>query len=269
MIPAVGKSGAGHDVDQLVDRHLGIRQQREAGVRDLRQIVRRDVGRHAHGNARRAVDEQVRQPCGQHRRLHLLAVVVRHEIDRLPVDVGQHLAGDLLQPALRVAVGSRAVAVDRAEIPLAVDQRVAEREFLHHPDQRLVGRRIPVRVVLAEHVADHARALHVRSVPYGVGLVHREQHPPVHRLQPVADVRQRPAHDYAHRIIEVGMAHFGLEAYGKGFFGKLLHEGGILPDWVLSRVRRTFRASPGMRARPLRKATRASPPDRGGTPGQP
>src|SRR5208283_567092 len=32
--------------------------------------------------------------------------------------------------------------------------------------------------------------------------------PPVHRLQPVANIRQRPAHDYAHGVIQVRPLHF-------------------------------------------------------------
>ena len=151
----------------------------------------------------RAVDQQVRQPRRQDRRLHLLAVVVRDEVDRLLVDVGEQLAGDLLQAALGVPVGRRRVAVDRAEVALPVDQRVAQREVLGHAHQRVVDRAVAVRVVLAEHVADDARALHVRPVPGDVRLVHREQDAAVDGLEAVADVRQRPAHDHAHRVIEV------------------------------------------------------------------
>ena len=209
----------------------GLREQREAGVDDFAQVVRRDVGRHADRDARRAVDEQVRQPRRQHRRLLLLAVVIRDEIDGLLVDVGEQLVGDLLQPALGVAHRRGVVAVDRAEVALAVDQRVAQREVLRHAHQRVVDRRVAVRVVLAHHVADDARALHVRPVPDDVGLVHREQHAAMHRLQAVADVRQRPPDDHAHRVIEVGMPHFGFEADRQGFFGELLHGRGFLPEW--------------------------------------
>jgi hypothetical protein len=54
------------------------------------------------------------------------------------------------------------VAVDAAEVALPVDQRVAHREVLREPDQRVVHRLVAVRVVLADHVADHARRLLVR-----------------------------------------------------------------------------------------------------------
>src|SRR5690348_17978830 len=48
-----------------------------------------------------------------------------------------------------------------------------------------------VRVVLAEHVADDGRRLLVRPPGGEPDLVHRVQHAPLHRLEPVAHVRQR------------------------------------------------------------------------------
>ena len=82
-----------------------------------------------------------------------------------------------------------------------------------------------MRMVFPEDVADHARAFHVRPVPHVVRLEHREEHPAVHRLQPVAHVRQRAPHDHAHRVIEVGAAHLLFQADGKSFLGELFHEG--------------------------------------------
>ncbi len=67
------------------------------------------------------------------------------EVDRVLVDVGEQLVGDARQPRLGVAHGRRRVAVDRAEVPLPVHQRVAQRELLHHADERLVHRRVAVR----------------------------------------------------------------------------------------------------------------------------
>ena len=49
-------------------------------------------------------------------------VEVVHEIDRAPVDVRQHLVADGGQPRLGVPIGRRRVAVDGAEVALAVDQ---------------------------------------------------------------------------------------------------------------------------------------------------
>ena len=97
-----------------------------------------------------------------------------------------------------------AVTVARAEVALAVDQRVAQREALRHAHQRLVGRLVAVRVELAEHVADHARALHRLGVGRQAHLAHREQDATLYRLLAVADVGQRAALDDRDGVVEVG-----------------------------------------------------------------
>jgi len=227
---AVDDAGGGeirrrHELDDFLDGAMRAREHVQAGADHLGQVVRRDVGRHAHGDAGGAVHEQVRDTRGQHRRLELLAVVVRPEVDRLAFDVGEQLRGELLEAAFRIAVGRRRVAVDRAEVALPVDQRVAHGEVLRHAHQRLVGRRVAVRVVLAQHLPDDARALHVGAVPDVVRLVHRVQHPAVHRLQAVPDVRQRTPHDHAHRVIEVRAPHLLLEADREDFFSEGFHTG--------------------------------------------
>jgi hypothetical protein len=172
-----------------------------------------------------AVDQQVGQPRRQHRRLLLRAVVVGREVDRVLVDVGQHLVRDLRQADLGVAHGRGVVAVDAAEVALAVDQHVAQAEVLRHAHDGVVHRRVAVRVVLADHVADDARALLVRAVPVVVQLVHREQHAPMHRLEAVARVGQGTPDDHAHRVVEVRPPHLLFEADGEGFLGELGHEG--------------------------------------------
>ncbi len=48
-----------HIFNQLLDIHVGILQQCETGIHHLVQIVRRDVGRHAHRDTGRAVHQQV------------------------------------------------------------------------------------------------------------------------------------------------------------------------------------------------------------------
>ena len=162
MKPPVGKSGPGTISHQLVDGDVRVLDERDGRVDDLAQVVGRDVGRHADRDAGGAVDEQVGEARRQDRRLGLLVVVVRLEVDGLLVDVGQQLAADLLHPALGVPVGGRRIAVDGAEVALAVDERVAHREVLGQAHQRVVRGRVAVRVELAEDVADDARALDVR-----------------------------------------------------------------------------------------------------------
>ena len=218
-----GKVGRRHDLHQLVDRRLWVPQQVQTGVDDLVEVVRRNVGRHAHGNASRAVDQQIRQPRWQHGRLFFRAVVVRREVDRFLVDVGQHLVGDLGQADFGVAHRRRVVAVHRAEVALAIDQHVAQRKVLRHANNGVVHRGVAVRVVLADHVPDDASALLVSTVPVVVEFVHREQHAPVDWLEAVTRVRQRTTDDHAHRVIQIRAPHLLFEADGQCFLGEGRH----------------------------------------------
>ena len=196
-----------HDLDQVVDRDRRVVDIGRAGVDDLAEVVRRDVRRHADGDAAGAVDEEVRVLRREHARLLELARVVRREVDRVLVEVVEERHRRLVEAGLGVAVGRRRVVVDRAEIALPVDQRQAHREVLRHAHERVVDREVAVRVVLAHHVADDAGRFLVRLVGREAVLEHRVEDAPVHRLQAVAGVRQRPRDDHAHGVIEVGAAH--------------------------------------------------------------
>ena len=199
---------------QVRGARVRVVDQLDHGVDRLAEVVRRDIRGHADGNAAGTVDQQVRVPGRQHDRLAPALVVVRHEVDGLGVDVAQHLDRQRRQPALGVAHGGRRIPVLVAEVPLAVDKRVAKREPLRHPHQRVVGGGVAVGVVLAEHVADDSRALGIRTARLQAALAHREQHTTVHRLESVANVGQRAAHDHAHRVVEIARAHLLRELAG-------------------------------------------------------
>ncbi len=185
---------------RIVD-HLDCR------VHDLGEIVRRNIGRHAHRDSIRTIHNQVRNPRWKHRRLKGRLVVVRNKIHRLHVDVGQHLAGDPHHAALGVAHRRGHVAVDGTEVALPVDQRVAKAKRLGHAHQGVVDRRVAVRMVDAHRLADHLGALVVALVVLQPHLIERVQNAPVHRLQPVAHIGQRPSDDDRHRVREIGTAH--------------------------------------------------------------
>ena len=125
---------------QLGDGDRRIVEIGAAGVDDLAEIVRRDVGRHADRDALRAVDQQVREAGRQDLRLALGLVVIGLEVDRVLVEIVEQRVGDAGEPRLGVALGRRRIAVHRAEIALAVDQRQAHREVLRHPHHRVVDR---------------------------------------------------------------------------------------------------------------------------------
>ena len=93
---------------------------------DLAEVVRWDVRGHADGDTRATVDQEVRHAGGQDGGLLQPVVEVRNEVDGLLVYVAQQLGGEGRQPGLGIPVGGRRIPVDRAEIALAVDQRVAQ-----------------------------------------------------------------------------------------------------------------------------------------------
>ena len=202
----------GHErVEQVLVGGLKILQVPLDPLGDLAEVVRRDLGGHADRDALGPVDEQVREPGGQHHGLGGPAVVVRPEIDGVLVDVPQHLHGQGRQAAFGVPHRRGRVVARRPEVALAVDERIAHRPVLAEADERIVDGAVAVRVVLAHDVADHAGALGVPALGTVAAVVHRVQDARVHRLQAVPHVRQRPADDDRHRVIDVAALHLKLD----------------------------------------------------------
>ena len=183
------KIRTGNVPHQPIDADLGIVDQRDHGVDNLRQVVRRDIGRHADRDAGRTVDQQVRKARRHHRRLHLLLVVVRLEIDGVLVDVGHQLMGELRHARFGVTHRGGGVAIDRTEVALSVHQQVAQRKRLRHAHERVVHRLVAVRMELADDVADDARRLVIGLVAVRTELAHRVKHTAMHGLQAIADIR--------------------------------------------------------------------------------
>ena len=211
------------DLHELGEREIRLLDERDARRDDLPQVVRRDVGGHAHRDARGAVHQEIRHPRRQHRGLALRLVVVRNEVDGFLVDVREQFARQPRHAHFGIAHGRRRIAVDRTEIPLAVDQQVAHRERLRHAHDGVVHRRIAVRMVFADHIADHAGRFLVRAVPVVAELAHGVEHAPVNGFQPVPNVGKRPPHDDAHGVIQIGFTHLVLEIYGQNFACDLGH----------------------------------------------
>ena len=177
-------------------------QQRRA---QLIGVVRGNVGRHADGDAGRAVGEQVGERRRQHRRLHLAPVVVGAEVDRLLFEALEQIGGGRRDARFGVALGGRVIAVDVAEVALPVDQRVAHGEILRQTRQRVVDRLVAVRVIVAHRVADDLGALQEAAVRRQPQLVHGVEDAPVHGLQAVAHVGQRAVHDGRQRVRQVAL----------------------------------------------------------------
>ena len=151
-------------------------------VDDLREVVRRDVGCHADRDAGRAVHQQVGEAGRQYDRLLALLIEVRLEIDRVFLDIRQHVVRQLGHAGLGITVCCRRVAVHGTEVAVTVDQRIVQRERLRHTHHRVVNRCVAVRMIPAEHITDGRCRLAVRLVRGQAVLVHRVQDTAMYRL---------------------------------------------------------------------------------------
>src|SRR5436190_436796 len=87
--------------------------------------------------------------------------------------------------------GGMLVAIDGAEVPLAIDERRAHDEVLGHADHGVVDRFHTVGMKLARDIARDARTFRRLAVEMQLQFVkHCVEDTPLHRLQPVAHVRQ-------------------------------------------------------------------------------
>ena len=174
---------------------VGVVDIGHAAVDDLAEVVGRDIGSHADGDALTAVDQQVREAAGQDARLLLRLVEVGVPVDGVLVDVGQHLDSHPAHAGFGVTVSSRGVAVHRAEVALAVHQRVAQGEILCQTDHRVVDGGVAVGMVRTQHRTDGVRRLAVGMAGVVAALVHGVEDAAVDGLQTVTHIRQGAGHD--------------------------------------------------------------------------
>ena len=192
--------------------HAGLRivQQDLQSVAELAQVVRRNVGGHAHGDARGAVKQQIGHLGGQDGRFLQGVVVVGTKVHGLLVQIGQEFPGQPGHAHFGVTHGGRRVPVDGAEVALPVHQRVPHGEVLRHAHQRVIHGGVAMRMILTDDVTHDARGLLVRTV-VGIGQFRlREEYAPVHGLQTVARIGDGAADDDRQRIFQIGFPQFVL-----------------------------------------------------------
>ena len=209
--PAGGEVRPLHQLHQLGMFDRRVLDHRQRRVDHFGYVVAGDVGRHAHRDPAGPVGEQVGEQAGEDDRLFFLVVVGRHEIDRAFVEPRHQGHRGPGQPRFGVAGGGGVIAVDIAEVPLSLDQRISQRKWLREADHRVVDGGIAMRVVLAQHLTDAAGGFLVRSVGPKAQLAHRPQQAAVNRLQPVAKIGQRTCGDRGQGIDEIALGQRGLE----------------------------------------------------------
>ena len=212
-----GEIRAPDELDQVIEGDIvrpGIAiDQEHDSIRDLAEVMRRDVSCHAHRNAPHAVHQQIGEFGGQHSRFFEGAVKVIAKIDRVFVQIDEKLLADSGEARLCVAHGRCLVAINGAKVPLSLDQQVAHGEILRHAHHSIIDRRITVRMVLAQHLAYDTGTLARRGIVSQSHIVHRVEDAPLNRLEPVAHIGKGARGDDAHGIAQVRRAHLFLNIY--------------------------------------------------------
>src|ERR1700687_3080389 len=179
------------------------------------QVVRRDVGGHADSDAAGAVDKEIGDARRQDHRLFARLIEVGDEVDGFFFEVSKNVFADLREAGFGVPHGRRGIAVDGAEISLAVDERVAHVEVLREADEGGINYGFAVRMVVAGGVAGDLRAFAVTAVGGEAEVVHGDQDAALYGLEAVAHVGEGTRDDHAHRIVEIRLAHLRFDVYGK------------------------------------------------------
>ena len=196
------------------------------GGDELVEVVRRDVGRHADGDAGRAVHQQVGQRGGQYGGLGSGLFVVRCEVHGVLLNVGEEVLGDVLETALGVTVGGGRIAVHRTEVTLGVDEGVAHDPVLGEAHESVVNGGVAVGVVVFKNLADDAGAFIEGAVVEQSLAKHRVEDAALDGLEAVAGVGEGAGHDHGHRILDVGRLHdVGDVGGGEFFVGSVGHAG--------------------------------------------
>ena len=201
------KIGPGHEIDQLVGGGVGELDQMQRRVAQLADIVRRDVGRHADGDAgRRRWRAGWGNWPGSTDGSCSRAVVVGAEVDGVLVDAVEQLRARSRSAALRCS--GRRRGYRRRYCRNCPGRRSADSgrrsparggpARRRSPDCR-AGWKLPI---MSPTILAHFAKLALRLEPE---LAHGVEHAPVHGLQPVAHVGQRPVHDGGERVGEVAL----------------------------------------------------------------
>jgi hypothetical protein len=175
---------------------------RADSVDHFAQIVRRNISRHSNGDARSAINEQVRKCCREDGGFGARFVIIRHEIDRVLFHVGHQRRSQMSHARFGVAHRRWRIALDGPEIPLAIDQAFTHSPRLRHVDQRWVNHSLAMRMIITAGVAADLCAFTMLPAGKQRQIVHRVKNSPLRWLEPVARIRQRARDDDRHRVIE-------------------------------------------------------------------
>ena len=165
--------------------------------------MRRNFRRHTHRNARCAIEQYEWQTRRQQGRLLHRTIVVRHEIHCAHVQLIQQQRRNRRQTRLGITHRRRAIAIARTEVPLPVNQRIAQRKILRQTHQRLIRGRVTMRVKFTQHITDHTRRFDRFRIRRQTHFMHRIENPPLNRLLPIRHIGQSAPFHHRNRVIQI------------------------------------------------------------------
>ena len=185
--------------------------------------MRGHVGGHADGDAGAAVDEEVREGGGEDDGLFAFFVVGGDEVDRAEVHVGHERRAEVVEAGLGVTHGGGWVAIDGAEVSLALHEGVTHGPVLGHVDEGRVDGLVAVRVVVTHGFTDDLGAFDERARGQDAEGLHGVEDAALGRLEAVAGVGQSAGDDDGHRVVEEGFRHLGGDIHEFDFFVLGIH----------------------------------------------
>ena len=222
---AGGEVRAGKVLHQLIQGDLRILDLGDDGADGFAQVVGRDIRGQADSDARCAVHQQIGEACGQHVRLFEGIVEIEAERHGVLLDVPQHQQGQGRHAGFGVSHGGGAVAVDGAEVAVAVHHRAAHGEILSHAHHRVIHGGVAVRMVLTQAVAHDTGTLAVRLVRGGAQLHHGVEDAALNGFEAVLhagegalqdDVLCVGDHRLVHHVLNGGLQDAGRIVLGNG-----------------------------------------------------
>ena len=154
--------------------------------------MRRDARRHAHRDAGGPIREKVREARGKNNRFFVILIIGWFEIDGILTETIQQKLRGLRHSAFRITHRGGAIAIDIAEITLAIDQRIANREVLGEAHHGIVDRSVAMRVIVTHHFTHDFSTLAIAAVWVQLQLAHAVQNSSLNRLQAIAHIGQGP-----------------------------------------------------------------------------